>query len=55
MSAAEMTEKFRLCAGRLLGADEVEELLAAIHRLPELETLAKLVGPMRGPLSPDQS
>jgi 2-methylcitrate dehydratase PrpD len=48
MSAAEMEEKFRVCAGRLLGVGEVEQLLSAIHRLPELRTLAKLMGPLRG-------
>ena len=46
MSAVEMEEKFRACAGRLLSASDVETLLSAIHRLPELPTLDDLVGPL---------
>jgi len=50
MSAGEMEEKFRECAGRLLPAEEVHALLSAIRRLPELGTLAELLGPLRGPV-----
>ena len=46
MSAVEMEEKFRACAGRLLSASDVETLLSAIHRLPELPTLDDLLGPL---------
>jgi 2-methylcitrate dehydratase PrpD len=48
MSAAEMEEKFRACAGRLLPPSEVQALLTAIRRLPDLRTLDDLLSPLSG-------
>jgi 2-methylcitrate dehydratase PrpD len=49
MSAGEMEEKFRACAGRLLSPARAEALLRAIRRLPESDTLAELMAPLAAP------